>query len=369
MQRSDIIYETALCSRVRWRHSKCDLCREGCALGALQLSPQLLLDEDQCTNCGICISRCPNGVFWSQRLGDSVIAQEIARLSSDKGIRTVVFSCSRSGQSDDNSIFLPCLGRLTENLLLVPFAFGANRVEIRWPECNGCTYEKCLSHLELVLFFGSKLTAMIGKEDGCILVTKVGKYLGPLSLPDRLSRRDLFHKFRVEATQTVAAFFPEFGNSHQKETWAQFVGAKRAYLLKLLRTFPRHTATCVTTENMPLASIAINSSCVGCPVCSTLCPTGALERIEKSDGVDIYFRPDICVGCKICQEACLFQAISILPTYELQSLVTGKRQHLAHLKRKNCTKCATDFLGFEEEICPTCRHEQGDVALSLTRRG
>lgn len=363
-----VIYEPHLCSRVRFPRSTCEACVQGCPGGAISWDKTLRINTDKCSDCGICISRCPNGVFWRRRHGDSVIAQEISRLLSGNDNRSVVFSCSQSGQNGNNTIILSCIGRLTENLLLAPFAFGAIRVEIQWPDCRGCSYENHLSHLESVLSFSRHLLALIGKEDSCIHVNKIGTYLGPRSLPDRLSRRDLFHKFRVEATQTIAALSPEFGNSHQKYPWAQFVGAKRVYLLKLLRAFPGHTATCVTTENMPLADIAINSSCVGCPVCTTLCPTGALGRIENNDGVDIYFRPDICVGCKICQEACLFQAIHTSPTINLLNLVTSLNQRLIHLPKKSCSECATEFWSIEQEICPTCRHEKGDIVLSMKGR-
>ena len=362
---SGIIYEPHLCSRVRFPRSTCQACVQGCPGGAISWDKTLRINTDKCSDCGICISRCPNGVFWSQRHEDSVIAQEIGRLLSGNDNRSIVFGCSQSGQNGNNTIILPCIGRLTENLLLAPFTFGASRVEIRWPECEGCSYEKCLSHLNLVLFFGSKLAAVIGKEDGCIQVNKIGKYLGPQSLPDRLSRRDLFHKFRVEATQTVAAFLPEFGNSHQNSPWAQFVGAKRAYLLKLLRALPGYTATSIQRDDLPVADIEINHSCVGCPVCTTLCPTGALGRIEKSDGFDIYFRPDICTGCKICQEACLFQAISLSPRIELLNLVSGKNSQLIHLQRKNCKECSSEFLSIEENACPTCRQDRGDIVSSL----
>ena len=365
---SGIIYEPHLCSRVRFPRSTCQDCVQGCPGGAISWDKTLHINTDKCSGCGICISRCPNGVFWSRSRGDFVIAQEIERLLNANESRSIVFSCSRCDQTANSIIVLPCLGRLTENLLLAPFVFGASQVEIRWPECSGCIYEKCLSHLNLVLFFGSKLAAMIGKEDSCIQVNKIGKYLGPQSLSDRLSRRDLFHKLRVEATQTVAAFLPEFNNSNQTNPWAQFVGTKRAYLLKLLRVFTDHTSTRIQRDDLPVADIEMNHRCVGCPVCTTLCPTGALGRVENTDGVDIYFRPDICTGCKICQEACLFQAISLSPTVELLHLVSGDSRQLIHLHRKNCKECSSVFLSIEQDICPTCRHEKRDIVLSMKGR-
>ncbi len=365
---SGIIYEPHLCSRVRFPRSTCQACVQGCPGGAISWDKTLHINTDKCSGCGICISRCPNGVFWSRSRGDFLIAQEIERLLNANESRSIVFSCSRCDQTANSIIVLPCLGRLTENLLLAPFVFGASQVEIQWPECSGCSYEKCLSHLNFILFFGSKLAAMIGKEESCIRVNKAGKPCKLQSMQHRLSRRDLFRTLRVEAIQSVEVFLPEFSNSSQTNTWAQFVGAKRGYLLKLLRAFPDHIPTCVTAENMPLANIAINSSCVGCPVCTTLCPTGALGRVENTDGVDIYFRPDICVGCKICQEACLFQAISLSPTIDLLNLTASHNQLHIHLAKNNCHECTTEFWSTDQEICPTSRLEKGAIVLSMKGR-
>lgn len=363
----EIVYEPRLCSRGRFPRSRCQLCLQGCPSAALSYDKTLKIDNNRCTNCGICISRCPNGVFWSRKRGDEVIAQDIQRLLDNTGGHSIVFACPRSTQND-NIIILPCIGKLTENLLVAPFIFGASQVEIQWPECSGCACGKCLSHLEQVISFSRQLITLMGKTESNIRVTKVGKQFTLLSAPDRLSRRDLFRRLKVEVRTTGATLLPEFGGIHQNNAWAQFIGAKRSHLLKTLRTFSGQRSTCVPAENIPLANVEINNSCTGCPVCTVLCPTGALGKVEDNKGVDMYFRPDICTGCNICREACLFKAITFTSTIELLNLVTGQVRKLVHLHRKSCSRCGMEFLSTEQEICMTCRHERVDTALSLKGR-
>lgn len=369
LKQPDIIFESALCSRTRWKKSTCKLCQEGCATGALHFNPQLELDEEKCTSCGLCISRCPNGAFWSRR-EYSVLQREIVSLLSLNKSKTLTFCCAQRGKSDKNIISLPCLGCLTESFLLVPFAAGATQVEILWPECKGCVQEKHISHIEMVLLLGRKLAAMVGKSESCIKVISDVRYSG--SFPDsrpRISRRDFFLGLRGEATQAIAVLLPDFSSDKPESPWKHVMGNKRAHLLRLLRAFPHRVSTCLEREGLPLSEIEIHPGCAGCNVCSTLCPTGALERIDVPDGVDVYFLPDICTGCRVCQDACIFQTISIASTFDLLNLAVRQRRRIIHLDMKVCWQCNSEFMGVNEEICPLCRMKQDRNASISAARG
>lgn len=353
LQQPDILFEPRLCSRVRWHSSRCDRCVQACAFGALQLAPQTKVDESRCTGCGVCISACPNGAFWSRTRADTNLLSAVASLPAGA---VVTYACVRSGPAGKNTVLLSCLGRLTENLLLAPLAHGAGRVLIRQPLCQGCVYEKALTHLDAVLFLGRKLASMVGREEECIEVIKEDPRppLGSQRAP-HLSRREFFRHLQASAAQAMSAFLPEFGTEVRDDRWVHLIGAKRAYLLKLLRSFPVRTSACIERDGMPLGQARVSVDCSGCSVCITLCPTGALQRVEGSNEADMYFRPDICTGCQICQEACLFRAISLLPAFDLADLATGEARHIVHLYQEQCTECTADFLGAGVSTCPACR--------------
>ena len=199
---------------------------------------------------------------------------------------------------------------------------------------------------------------------------RIGRYSQSLPTPGPcLSRRDFFRNLGGEARQTAARLLPEFGNDRPAGPWAHGNSAKRALLLELIREFPQHTATRLERKGLPVAEIEIGPGCVGCPVCATLCPTGALERVETPDGVDIHFRPAICTGCQICQEACLFQAISLSPTVDLQELAVRERRRLVHLTGKEGREHGGELLGIGEPALQT-RHPNPDGALvQLQKKG
>ena len=360
VQQPDIFYEPALCSRTRWRHSHCSLCQEGCAPGALQLTNQIDLNESKCTGCGLCISRCPNGVFWSRRRDDAALIRQIAGLLSSSTRKTIEFDCGRSGQVGQDVLTLPCLGRLTENLILAPLVLGANLVEIHWPECRGCANENCLSHLRSVLLLVTKLTTMVGLGEDVVQVRRSGQYSEHMpDISPCFSRRHFLRDLTREAGQALVTLLPEFASEKPSGTLRHVVGAKRLILLKLIGTFPQHTPIRIERKGLPVAEVEIHSGCVGCPVCATLCPTGALERTENAEGVNICFHPEICTACHICQEACMLRVISTSPEFRLESLYERNTKLLCRLTARICQNCGDSFWGdAESNLCGYCRMKQ-----------
>ena len=116
-------------------------------------------------------------------------------------------------------------------------------------------------------------------------------------------------------------------------------GPKRETLIKILREVIKKTGyksssgTC--DESVPFAMAEINSDCLGCNVCSTLCPTSALQRFVDDKGrVTIKFLPRFCVNCGLCHEVCLPGSIKLKSFLTLEELMADDYHELIVLEKE-----------------------------------
>ncbi len=133
--------------------ARCLTCIRVCPQGAIILRAETAkshveVSASACSECGICISECPNVALDSNTLPMSAFKDLIVAISSKPGSR-VVFGCRRSSEKIANSIehkndtiFFPvtCAGRISESLLWSTFAAGADRILVL-----GCHDGNCVS--------------------------------------------------------------------------------------------------------------------------------------------------------------------------------------------------------------------------------
>jgi len=107
--------------------SGCAICVYACPYEALSLNGgRAALDEGRCQFCGICVSACPSGVITSEILSQEALLERLRA----NGAKVAVISCWGSGlspngfeqlglfHSEAEFLGLPCVGRISEGLLL-----------------------------------------------------------------------------------------------------------------------------------------------------------------------------------------------------------------------------------------------------------
>ncbi len=352
-----------LCSRYRCSKSDCAACAVVCPLpGAVRLGEGGAEIGAACVGCGACASACPNGAIGmleddsrlSQRIGERVRAGAVFRIGCDRG----------QGRVD---LAVPCLSRLNEALLLEPLRGGAPRVELAAPDCAACVFKKAAPQWRKVMGFAGALCESAGFAAQRLQTVTVppgqAEEARPSAKPAN-PRRALFRAAaerwkatdaaRPEPQAEVASEVPPpFREAVQKH----MESPRRVELLKVLDALPgaKASARIVAAAGLPLAQLEVNERCVGCNVCETLCPVGALRHVDEDERYRLEFDAAQCTGCGVCVAACYHQALQIRETFDLSQLFERRSETLLASTRRTCRACKESFLSEADEFCPTCR--------------
>ena len=107
-------------------------------------------------------------------------------------------------------------------------------------------------------------------------------------------------------------------------TLPHFVPDRRERLLDALAALGDPVQDRLTTRLWGTVVID-GTKCVSCRMCATFCPTGAIEKLDGSDGVfGVTHRPSDCVKCGSCRDICPAQAITVLDEVRTGALVGGE---------------------------------------------
>lgn len=350
-----------LCSRYRCSKSDCAACAVVCPVpGTVRLGEGGAEISAACVGCGACASACPNGAIalleddarLAQRLNERLRAGVAFRIGCDRG----------QGQVD---LAVPCLSRLNEAMLLAPLRGGAVRVELAAPDCAACGFRKAAPQWRKVLGLADALCEAAGLGCGRIQAITVPAGKSEETVPQvRQGRRGLFRAAaeRWKATEAAASVpgaeppgeapppFREVVQQHQNSP-------RRVELLSLLAALPatRPVARPIRVTGLPLAQVEADERCVGCNVCETLCPVGALRHADEGERYRLEFDAAQCTGCGVCVAACYHQALRISETFDLARLFERRSETLVASTRRTCRACRESFLSEREEFCPVCR--------------
>lgn len=369
--------DSTLCSRFRSTKSECAACAVVCpAPGAVRLGDGAGNDSAEinaaCVGCGACVSACPNGAIRLLE-DDQRVAERIARkVHAGEVFR---FACNRAeGRAE---MVLPCLSRLTEALVLEPIRRGARRVELCVPDCSGCGLKKTAPQWARTLAFSQALCESAGL--GVARISSVQTQVGDaqeIRLPARTpsSRRRLFGAIAERwKTSGEAPLEAEAAEEMEPEPFREIVkrhseNSKRTDLLRVLDELPglKVTPKEVFTAGIPLAQLEVDQRCVGCNVCETLCPTGALTHREEGGSYALEFDAAQCTGCRVCELACYHQALHLRETVDLSLLFERSRVTLISAALAKCPGCGERILGTATHFCPACQ-VSGDRRDSVAR--
>jgi ferredoxin len=347
-----------LCAAQRSVKCGCRSCVAVCPVDAIAFGDQQFRISEQCTGCGICYAVCPTGAVELARNDDRAFASALQAAVRGDGERVARIACGRDAPPPARALVLPCLGRLTEHLVVSALADGAGRVEVKLPACESCPMVRGMAGFERTVETARTLCRLVGRNEAFVLVERFeGAAEGaPAAAPGTAySRREFFRNLRRQATAAVADALPaEPVVPMAVSEWGAVESRRRSDLLRLLARFPATVPTPVLAEGLPFATVAVNGNCVGCNVCEALCPAGALRREETEQSFALYFEASRCVNCGACAEACYTRAIRLHAPPDLgAALVAGSVEVIRFTKRR-CEVCGQSAVRAGEALCFAC---------------
>ena len=372
-----VVVERSLCSRFRTPRSACAICAALCPVGAIRIGDEGAEIVGSCHGCGVCFAACPNGAFRIDGRDDRAI---LARIRDRCASPPAEFRirCARGDAPAD--LVVPCLGRVTEALLLEPLRLGATATELLEPPCELCPSARAVAHLEKVVGRTRALCGLVGRGSDAIRRRPV-----PLrNLPGRrerpVTRRDFLGAMRAEAMGLAAASLPPDPGppGGERRSFRDLLAErrespKRLLLVECLRGFhprdrsasgaPPSSSPIARTIEVPsrdglVAAFEVTRACTACGVCATLCPTGALTTRWTDDDFVLEFRPWACTGCQVCVVVCAPRAIRPRETARLDSLLGRREVPLLRARKATCRVCRAAFPADGAEICPLCADQQ-----------
>ncbi|BFH76535.1 4Fe-4S dicluster domain-containing protein [Thermus thermophilus] len=270
-------YTEARCLLYKNSVGGCDRCYQACPKGAVRLEGwRVELDEVLCTGCGLCTGVCP-GIALEYPLGG--IQEALIR---GKG----KLRCSKAEGKGEEVL---CLGRLTPGLLAEAGSrFG--KVVLARGACATCKVggPQVPEHLERMAeearrYFPVEVEVVEGELPG-----------------EKVGRRELFQALMGSAKRTAADLVPELPLPQEAEE-----GKDLPPELRLRRQAARRA------PGVRWPKVRVEEGCTLCPVCTNVCPTGAVYRVREGEEYVLYLKVEACTGCGACVESCPPQVMAL----------------------------------------------------------
>lgn len=349
-----------LCKRVRYPSSDCARCRDICPEGALSLHPEPRVGPE-CSGCGLCVNTCPTDVFRPLLHSQTDLLRKtylIAdRRSSAKPARLHV-RCQRGEQLARDDLSIPCLGSLTENVLVGAALAGFEQFVLVKGHCAECPLSPGESLIRGLLERTRSLLASLNLESVELTVEEHQR-----SQATALSRQELLTRIRSRFQLRSASTAPQGSETHHHhrltEAQAETVpptAPRRVLLRRLVEGLaPADLATVETGPADRWARLRIDEQqCSACGTCVAVCPTGALSIATENERAVLRFDAATCTNCGLCYEACDEGAVSKDQEWSIADLARGELRVLAEVPLRACAGCGDSIGHGETPLCPTC---------------
>jgi ferredoxin len=358
---------SGFCKRVRYRKSNCRRCLEICPENVISLDPGPTINTG-CTNCSLCQNACPTEVFQPELYTDPyLLNQAKVFLGSDRhrlpGEKKKLFAhCRRAQNQNANSLLLPCLGRITPNIILGAALLGFDELALTRGICSQCRLQAGQK-----LLLNSITTSRILLKSAGLDRFKINIEVREKNKEALLSRREIFSKISAKAKHKAASFAyhkekairAKLADNREDEADKRPSPARQ--LLRKLLEQKGLEDDIVVKHNpaFPWAKIKIEEKkCSACGICPALCPTGAISKKLGNDTQLLFFNSSLCTNCSLCRAACPQNAIDFEENYPLADILEKEPVVIARIKLTLCFICGEMITAGKNKLCPTCRKRQ-----------
>lgn len=365
-QNLDVIAEA--CKRVRFRQSECQICADICPEQAISLELGPIINNN-CTQCGLCISACPTETFQSKIDLEQYWLDQMQSLANTPPKhthnKTLNIHCHRASAIDENSVKVHCVGNINENLLLASALMEFRAIMVHTGNCDECCLSTGVMLFNESLNRARSLTRLVNIDNP---VLRLLKQTNEQCNEKKISRRGFFSRISKQVkekaipadyarTPPLLALLNYQDVEVEKE---QHISQRRERLRRLINTLTEQKnehGNSLTIEHCKKMSVE-QEKCVACAICIHVCPTGALKKTVKNNHLYRYCSSALCTNCGLCQEACPQQIIHFKTNYTFSDLIEDKPELVACVEFNECQICGETIPSIEGKICTTCQKRQ-----------
>lgn len=291
-----------------------------CPARAVQLDgKQIRMDEEKCIHCGICLRVCPEKIFRSNYLDETINAKVKLILQNNF---PVVVECGHSKTHFRKGKSFPvirvgCLASLHPEQIALWAMQGAAEIWLNTIGCAECSVNGRSLLLETVTQTSTFLDHI---NCSCRI-----RYELPPQQPvterwtsqdetEPMNRRDFFARIKRELGKGIVNFIDktqdvlEIKELPEKRSVVEIIFQKgtiphRIEFLEALKMSGIYGITGMP-DNSPWGSVERSGVCSNCRVCSTLCWSGAVIREELGNSIKLIWDGSKCNNCGYCILAC-----------------------------------------------------------------
>lgn len=289
------------CLRKRLGSFECNVCTDNCIHQALHINNgEIVIEKERCSGCGKCVAVCPADVFSITELDYRDFIIQINKADAP------VISCFKQKRRS-GAYLLPCLGTVPIEALLAIGVSATGRVYLQTAECASCDNFSLIERLNHNLCRLAQLLGESLKAEFKVITTIAD--LPGTSLANRRSFLiELCNRLKTTSRNALGLWAPPGSRKHAT-TLRRKIPQKTRLLNEALGSpestqYRKLSALCFPT-------IRVNENCTLCPLCTGMCPTGAI-RVEKNTGrKSLHFTATRCTDCGLCEEFCKENALHI----------------------------------------------------------
>lgn len=308
------------------REGLCSRCYDVCPVNAIVSDGKAIKIQDNCRECGLCLSACPTEAFQLAKLMSKQLYDKVARLAST--YEQCYLTCTRAlGRfPKDNEVVLPCVGVLTPEMLF-SLLVDYDNISVYLPlgicdRCQTTTGEEVyatsiglaeewsgfsvglevdeadLTHEQTRAYKRGQFVSNMAKAGSTMLLAGSPALLGAKAVAERIKRH----------TQKI--------NDMQKSL-EDAVGGKTSTNRRHILTQARKLALSTIQDSPALANVypvqipvCDSSLCSMCCECVAACP---LHACDIDAGGHFSVEPAYCVSCGACVKACDDGALYLQP--------------------------------------------------------
>lgn len=293
-------FEQDRCLRKRLNCCECTSCVEVCTVGAVSVADRKIgYKAETCTGCMRCTTVCPNDAFTFSGFDPGT-----PRFLEDETQLTFI-SCPRQKQVYPEETLVPCLGGITfEHLLALGMADKAVAV-FNTSDCSGCVNNHSVKYfLNRLECLKEKAGPVLRRE--FVVITEQKQ----VSSLDQSDRRSFLSGLKDNLLATIGSRFRfSFERPEKAVTSSRRIPARVRLKKELLEHAGlEHAELLAALLNHRLA---VSEACNLCPLCTGICPTGAI-RVDRVRGQkELSIDHTLCSGCCLCVIFCKRNALSL----------------------------------------------------------